>query len=489
MEESTVDSRNPKKYVVLIGLVATFGSLLFGYDTGVVNGALPFMAQPDQLNLTPVLEGAVVGAIALGAALGCLGGRLADAVGRRKALLYLSILFFFATLGCTAAPNAYVMILCRFLLGIAVGASSVTVPVYLAEIATKETRGRMVGLMDLICVFGQLLAFTVNAILAINMADHSHVWRYMLFVAALPAVALFIGMLNTDESPRWLVTKGRISEALNVLCKTRSTKEQAIAELNEIQDLLGKEATQKKFIFSELKQSWMRRLLLLGIGLSITQQITGVNAIMFYGSQILTESGFGTRAALIGNIGNGLISVLGAGFGLWLVGKIGRRPMLTAGIAGTTLCMLGLTVVSSLMSASPWLPFIVLGLTVTFLGFQQSCVSPVTWLMCSEIFPLRMRATGMGMAVFFQWVGNFAVGFTFPILLNKLGLSATFLVFVCLGTSAMIFIRTFMPETKDKTLEQLEVMFSGKEKAVKMMNGSMALDGLMPEVQEESKKL
>lgn len=487
-EKNTID---PKKYVVLIGLVATFGSLLFGYDTGVVNGALPFMAQSDQLNLTPVLEGAVTGAIGLGAALGCLiGGPLADSIGRRRGLLYLSILFFFATLGCTVSPNAYIMIVCRFFLGIAVGASSVTVPVYLAEIATQETRGRMVGLMDLVVVFGQLLAFTVNAVLAITMSDNSHVWRYMLVVAALPAMALFIGMLKTDESPRWLIAKGRISEAMNVLHKTRATKEQAIFELNQIQDLLSEEAIHKKFTLSDLKQSWIRRLLLLGIGLSITQQITGVNSIMFYGSQILTQSGFSTQAALIGNIGNGLISVIGAGFGLYLVGKVGRRPMLTAGLVGTTVCMLGIAIISNVMSDSPALPFIILSLTVTFLGFQQSCVSPVTWLMCSEIFPLRMRATGMGMAVFFQWIGNFVVGFTFPILLSTLGLSATFFVFVGLGTCAIIFVRIFMPETKGQTLEELEAMFSGKEKvtATSMSRGGITLDKLMDKELQDIKK-
>ena len=457
------ESVDPKKYVILIGLVATFGSLLFGYDTGVVNGALPFMALPDQLNLTPVLEGAVVGAIALGAALGCLiGGRLADSLGRRKNLLYLSILFFFATLGCTASPSANVMIVCRFFLGIAVGASSVTVPVYLAEIATKETRGRMVGLMDLVVVTGQLLAFVVNSILAVSMQDNSHIWRYMLFVSALPAVALFIGMLKTDESPRWLVARGRISEAMNVLQKTRSTKEQAIAELNEIQGLLSEESHCKKFVLSDLKQPWIRRLLMLGIGLSITQQITGVNSIMFYGSQILVQSGFSTQAALIGNIGNGLISVLGAGLGLYMVGKIGRRPMLTAGLVGTTSCMLGIAIISNVMSSSPLLPYLVLSLTVTFLAFQQSCVSPITWLMCSEIFPLRMRGTGMGLSVCFQWIGNFAVGFSFPILLSNFGLSSTFFVFVGLGICAIIFIRILLPETKDKTLEQLEEMFQEK---------------------------
>ncbi len=449
---------NPQKYVILIGLIATFGSLLFGYDTGVVNGALPFMARPDQLNLTPVLEGAITGVIGIGAALGCvIGGHMADLLGRRKNLLYLSVLFFFATLGCTFSPNAYIMIFFRFCLGFAVGASSVTVPIYLAEIATKETRGRMVGLMDLVVVFGQLLAFIINAILAIQFGNVAHVWRYMLAVASLPAIGLFIGMLKTDESPRWLITKGRISDAMAVLHKTRATKEDAIAELNELQDLLSEESHTQKFTIKDFfKAKWTRRLLFLGIGLSITQQVTGVNSIMFYGSQILTKAGFSTNAALIGNIGNGVISVLGGLFGLWLVGKIGRRPMLTLGLTGTTLCMCGISLVSHFMADSQQLPFFVLSLTVLFLAFQQSCVSPVTWLMCSEIFPLRIRATGMGMAVFFQWISNFIISFTFPILLSSLGLSSTFIVFVGLGICAIIFIRTCMPETKGRSLEELE---------------------------------
>lgn len=459
---------DPKKYVILIGLIATFGSLLFGYDTGVVNGALPFMAKPGQLNLTPVLEGAITGAIGLGAAIGCIiGGRLADILGRRKNLLYLSILFFIATLGCALSPNAEIMIIFRFLLGVAVGASSVTVPIYLAEIATKEARGRMVGLMDLVVVSGQLLAFIINAILAIEFAETEHVWRYMIAVAAIPAIALFVGMLNTDESPRWLIAKGRISEAMSVLHKTRINKGQVVAEVEELQNLLSAEENRKKFTISDLKISWIRRLLFLGIGLSICQQITGVNSIMFYGSQILTHSGFSTKAALIGNVGNGIISVIGGLFGLYLVGKIGRRPMLTIGLVGTTSCMLGISLVSHYVTNAQVLPFYVLGLTITFLGFQQSCVSPVTWLMCSEIFPLRMRATGMGMAVFFQWISNFVVSFAFPILLSSLGLSLTFVVFVILGICAISFVQIFMPETRGRTLEELENDFK-KDVAIKM---------------------
>lgn len=464
-----------KRYMLLIGLVATFGSLLFGYDTGVINGSLPFMAKPGQLDLTPVLEGSITGAVGFGAAFGCLlGGPMADKVGRRKNLLYLSLLFFFATIGCSLSPSAGVMIAFRFLLGVAVGASSVTVPIYLAEIATKDSRGRMVGLMDLVVVSGQFLAFVINAVLAIKFGDTEHIWRYMIAVAAIPAVCLFIGMLLTDESPRWLISKGHISEAMDVLHKTRGSKEEAIAELEEVQVLLSKEENDQKFSITELKQGWIRHLLYLGIGLSITQQVTGVNSIMFYGSQILEKSGFSMNAALIGNIGNGVISILGGLTGLWLVGKLKRRTMLTLGLTGTTLCMMGIALISHLFGDSPALPFYVLGLTIVFLAFQQSCVSPVTWLMCSEIFPLRMRATGTGMAVFFQWMGNFCVSFFFPILLSNLGLTGTFLVFVVLGSCAIIFECAFMPETKDISLEDLELKLknTGSMRALRFLNSS-----------------
>lgn len=456
---------NPQRYVVLIGLVATFGSLLFGYDTGVVNGALPFMARPDQLNLTPVMEGAITGAIGIGAAIGCLlGGPLADRLGRRKNLLYLSILFFIATIGCTFSVSAQFLIVCRLFLGIAVGASSITVPIYLAEISTKEARGRMVGLMDLVVVSGQLLAFVINAILAVTMADNSHVWRYMLGVASLPAVCLFIGMLRSEESPRWLVSKGRISEAMKVLNKTRQSKEAAIAEVNQIQDVLDAEAKREKLSLQQLlRQSWLRKILFIGIGCSLTQQYTGVNSIMFYGSQMLTNSGFSQQIAIIANIGNGIASVVGGAFGIWLVGKIGRRPMLTLGLMGTTCCMVIITVASNLMEGSSNLPFVVLGMTITFLLFQQSCVSPVTWLMCSEIFPLRMRGTGMGMAVVFQWLGNFSVGFLTPVLMHVFGMSGTFVVFAVLGFCGLIFTRLCLPETMGHTLEEIENMFREKK--------------------------
>lgn len=453
---------NQKSFLRTIILVSTFGGLLFGYDTGVINGALPFMSEA--LGLNSFTEGLVASSLLFGAALGAVfGGRLSDYNGRRTNILYLSILFFIATLGCTLAPNVTIMVIFRFLLGLAVGGASVTVPTYLAEMSPAESRGRMVTQNELMIVSGQLLAFVINAILGSTMADNDHVWRYMLAIAALPAVFLFLGMLKVPESPRWLASKGKNGDALSVLQQIREGK-RAESEFNEIKGTFAKEAEIKQATYKDLTVPWVRRILFLGIGIAVVQQITGVNSIMYYGTQILKDAGFETKAALIGNIANGVISVLATFVGIWLLGKVGRRPMLMTGLIGTTTTLLLIGVFSLTLEGSAALPYIVLTLTVTFLAFQQGAISPVTWLMLSEIFPLRLRGLGMGVTVLFLWVVNGLIGLVFPILLDKIGLSTTFFVFVALGVGAMMFVKKCLPETKGLTLEQLEQEFRKHDK-------------------------
>ncbi|MGG4018300.1 sugar porter family MFS transporter [Priestia megaterium] len=450
---------NQHSFLRTIILVSTFGGLLFGYDTGVINGALPYMSESDQLNLNSFTQGLVTSALLFGAAFGAvIGGRLADYNGRRKTILYLAILFFVSTIGCTISPNAAVMILCRFLLGLAVGGASVTVPTYLAEMSPAESRGKMVTQNELMIVTGQLLAFTFNAIIGNMLGENPHVWRYMLPIAAIPAVFLFFGMLRVPESPRWFVSKGKNNEALTVLQKIRESK-RAKSELKEIESAYEKEAKMEKATFKDLTTPWVRRVVFLGIGIAVVQQITGVNSIMYYGTEILKDAGFQTEAALIGNIGNGVISVLATFVGIWLLGKVGRRPMLITGLVGTTTALLLIGIFSLVFEGSAALPYIVLALTITFLAFQQGAISPVTWLMLSEIFPLRLRGLGMGVTVFCLWGINFLVGLTFPVLLASIGLSTTFFVFVVLGIGAILFVKKFLPETKGLTLEELEQRF------------------------------
>ncbi|MBO8184135.1 sugar porter family MFS transporter [Streptomyces spirodelae] len=439
----------------LITWIATFGGLLFGYDTGVINGALPYMT--DDLGLTPVTEGMVTSSLLLGAALGAVtGGRLSDARGRRKNILLLAVVFFIGALGCSLAPSTEVMIVARFGLGLAVGGASVTVPVYLAEVSPAERRGALVTRNELMIVTGQLLAFSCNAALAQVGGESGGVWRWMLVLATLPAVVLWFGMLVMPESPRWLASKGRFPDALKVLQQVRS-QARAEAELSEVTALAVKDEQEKLGGWKDMKATpWVRKLMFVGFGIAIVQQITGVNTIMYYGTQILTEAGFESNNALVANIANGVISVLATFVGIWLLGRVNRRPMLMSGQLGTIAALLLIGVFSLTMDSGTGRAFAVLAMTITFLAFQQGAISPVTWLMLSEIFPTRMRGFGMGVAAVVLWLTNFVIGLVFPSLVSEIGVSNTFFLFVVAGLFSFAFVKLFVPETKGRTLEQLE---------------------------------
>lgn len=447
-------------YLKKIMIISTFGGLLFGYDTGVINGALPFMSAPDQLNLSPLHEGMVVSILLLGAALGALvGGRISDMYGRRHNIIILSVLFFIAAVGCCLAPSFEVMLCTRFLLGVAVGGASVTVPTYLAEVSPAENRGRMVTQNEFMIVTGQFLAFVFNAVLAVALAGNSHVWRFMLAICALPAIVLFFGMMKLPESPRWLVSKGRVSEGLQVLRKIRSTESRAIAELNSIQDNIASQNSIKQITFKEINIPWIRRIILTGIGLACFIHLTGVNSIMYYGTQILNQSGFSTQASIIANTLNGLTSVLAVLFGIRLMNKVRRRKMLLVGFSGTTFALFLITVSSMTISNTPFFPYIILSLTVLFLAFMQSCLGPVFWCIMPEIIPLKLRGLGMGICVLFVWMTNFVIGLVFPVLLSAIGLDYTFLIFMVIGIFSITFTKFFVPETQGKSLEQIEKEF------------------------------
>lgn len=468
--QPTKKQRNHKSYLQVIMISATFGGLLFGYDTGVINGSLPFMARPDQLNLTSVTEGIVTSSLLFGAAFGAFfGGRLADRYGRRKTILNLSVLFLVATLGKTLAPDVMVMVISRFLLGLAVGGASSIVPTFLAEMAPAEKRGRMVTQNELMITGGQLLAYVFNAILGVTMGEVGHVWRYMNIICAIPAIMLFVGMLIVPESPRWLASKGRNNEALDVFKQIRDEK-RALVEYKDILGAVEKDNELEKASIKDFSAPWLKRILLIGIGVAIVNQITGVNSIMYYGTQILQESGFGTQASLIANIANGLISVIAVCFGIWMVGKVNRRPMLMIGLTGTSTALLLIAIFSNVLKGTETLPFVVLSLTVMFLAFMQACVGPVTWLVVAEIFPQRLRGLGTGISVFFLWIVNSIIGFSFPVLLSSIGLSATFYVFVGLGVLAIGFVYKFMPETNGRSLEEIEQEFRSKYSKESSMN-------------------
>ena len=448
-------TRGPhSKRLGLVAVVATFGGLLFGYDTGVINGALEPMK--DDLGLTSATEGFVVSILIFGAAIGALiGGRLADRYGRRSNILMLACIFAFGTIGCVLSPTWEVLAFFRFILGLAVGGASATVPVYLAEVSPVETRGSMVTRNEVMIVSGQFAAFVINAIIFNIWGEHDGVWRWMLLVAVLPAFALFFGMLKMPESPRWLTSQDRNEEALGVLKQIRSD-ERAEAEMDEVHRLAEEEKQAQTGGWADLAVPWIRRLVIIGIGLGVFQQFTGINSIMYYGSQLLEDAGFSAKAAIIANTANGLFSVLGITVGLLLMNKVNRRTMLLVGFGLTTFFHLLVGLSAKFIPDGDIKPYFILLFVILFVFCMQATIGPLVWLLLAEIFPLKIRSFAMGVCVFCLWSANAVVAFGFPPMVAAVGIASSFFVFAALGVLAWIFIYTMVPETRGVSLEEFE---------------------------------
>ncbi|GAB2757507.1 sugar porter family MFS transporter [Sinomonas soli] len=444
------------KRLGLIALVATFGGLLFGYDTGVINGALNPMSA--ELGLTPITEGVVTASLVFAAAIGAIfGGRLSDTWGRRTTIIMLAVLFFAGTVAVVATPNFEVLVLGRILLGLAVGGASTVVPVFLAELAPYEIRGSVAGRNELAIVVGQLAAFVINAVIGNVFGTIPGVWRIMFAICALPAIALFFGMLRMPESPRWLVEKGRRAEALAVLQTVRAS-DRAVAELADV-ELVAKEELEThqigwRAIFSNKN---LLRILLVAIGLGVAQQLTGINSIMYYGQTVLTESGFSKDGALIANIAPGVIAVVGGIIALKMMDRLDRRTTFITGLSLTTACHVLIGIASmALPVGNPIRPFVILFLVVAFVGSMQTFLNIAVWVYLSEIFPLHMRGFGIGVAVFALWVVNGFLSLYFPSMVAAMGITGTFFLFAVVGALALVFVVTQVPESRGRTLEALE---------------------------------
>ncbi|NWL29276.1 MFS transporter [Paenarthrobacter ureafaciens] len=446
------------KRLGMITVIATFGGLLFGYDTGVLNGALGFMSS--YFNISAWEEGLITFVLLIGAAVGSLlGGKISDKYGRRPFIIVLAVLFFIGTIGSALSTQYDVLLTFRFILGLAVGGASVTVPVYLAEVAPFEKRGSLVSRNELMIVSGQFLAFLINAIIGNIWGSHPDVWRYMLAVAVLPAFVLFFGMLRMPESPRWLVSKGRDEEAHTVLSTMRS-KERADAEMAEVRELADQERLENLGSWKEiLSNRWTRRLLFIGFGIGIFQQLTGINSMMYYGTQVLEQAGFDRNAALGFNVLNGVASVVPMLIALYIINRVSRRSMMLTGFIGTTTAHVGVGLVGILLPENdPIRPWLLLVFILAFIAMMQATIGPLAWLMISEIFPLRMRGLMIGASTLVLWLTNAAVSLVFPPVVAALGFG-TFLLFALLGIFAITFTAKFLPETGGRSLEEFEESF------------------------------
>lgn len=459
---------NDKK-ISLITLVSTIGGLCFGYDTGVISGALIFMK--NDLGLTPLQEGLVTSFLLFGAAIGSVGGGwLSDRQGRRKNILWVAVIFIFGALGTAVAWDMSSMIIARFILGLAVGCASVTVPIYISELARPAQRERLVTVNELMIVTGQFLAYSVNASIVNFYPDMSHNWRLMLAIPALPGALLWIGMLVMPESPRFFVRKGQIDKAVAVL-KTIRRPEEVEQEIRDIQQVSQIGINHGRFV-DELKKKWVLQLILIGLMIVLATRVTGVNTIMYYAPTVLKATGLGDAAAVTGAVANGVVSILATLLGMLLIGRHSRRKMFFTGQIGVTLSLvlIGLSFklffhmetvdgVSGLHANFSGASYIILALMLMFLTFMQGWIAPVFWLMLAEIYPLRMRGLGMGFAVFGLWIFDFIIQSIFPILLNSYGGGMTFGFFAVTNVIMLILLVKFLPETRGLTLEQIEQKF------------------------------
>jgi MFS transporter, SP family, major inositol transporter len=443
------------KFLVKLTVISTLGGLLFGYDTGVISGALLYMR--DDLALTPLTEAVVVSSLLFpGAAFGALlGGKLADALGRKGSLLVCAGLFLFGALICAIAPNVTVMTIGRILLGFGVGAAAVTCPLYLAEMAPADRRGRMVTINELMIVTGQFLAFAMNALLDALIED-AHVWRWMLAVALVPAVGLFVGMFFLPDSPRWYAVRGRLDDTRRVLGLSRDPAE-ASEEYNVIAEHAKRDLSEDKgAALRDLRAfPWMRRILWIGCGLATVQQATGINTVNYYAPTILESTGLGASAALILTITVGVVAIIGTILGIILIGHYNRRALLLTGFTGVAAGH-AILALSFMLPESGFRSYLILAAMLFVVFFVQTFIGTLVWLLLSEIFPMTIRGFAMGIAVFVLWTVNAAISFAFPPLVAALGATPTFGLFALINVGSLIFVKKFAPETRGRSLEELE---------------------------------
>jgi MFS transporter, SP family, sugar:H+ symporter len=428
------------------------GGLLFGYDTGVISGALLFI--PNNFNLTPFVKGAVVAGLLLGAMIGAgFAGRMSDRIGRRRLIIIAAVVFTGGALLAAFAPTVAVLIAARFIIGLAVGSAALVVPLYLAEIAPTQIRGTIASLNQLMIVCGILAAFIVNAILA-----SSQNWRLMLGLAAVPSVVLLVGMLFMPETPRYLVHAGEEDTAHDVL-EDLPGDEPPSERIEEIREVEGHEESGGG-LSGLIKARWVRPALLVAVGLAVFQQFVGINTVIYYAPTTLTNVGFAKTSAIYANLIIGVINVGMTIIAIRLIDRWGRKPLLYAGIAGmvTSLLVLGVSLSALPTPHHPGDPAAIITLVclATFIASFAATWGPVVWVMLPEVLPLSVRGTAMGVAVFGNWGANFLVSQTFPPLVSGLGPGPVFLGYAGLGILAGVFVKVFVTETKGRSLEEIE---------------------------------
>jgi SP family galactose:H+ symporter-like MFS transporter len=435
-------------------VLAALAGLMFGLDIGVISGAQKFI-QHDFAVSDSMIEW-IVSIMMLGAAIGALGAAwMSNALGRKRSLILGAVLFVAGSVLCAFAWSAEVLIIARFILGLAIGIASFTAPLYLAEIAPEKIRGAMISLYQLMITIGILVAF-----LSDTAFSYTGNWRWMLGVIAIPGALFLVGVLFLPFSPRWLMMRGRRAEAEQVLEKLRGDRNVVERELNDIAEQL-KTPQRGWHLFKE--NSNFRRSVGLGVLLQVMQQLTGMNVMMYYSPRIFEGMGSNIETQMWSTVAVGLTNVLATFIAIGLVDKLGRKPILYAGFV---VMAIGLGTVGTMMHLgihTPGQQFFTVGMLLIFIiGFAMSA-GPLIWTLCSEVQPLKGRDFGIGCSTFTNWAANYLVGISFLTLLNSIGNAATFWLYAAFNVVFILFTFWLVPETKGVTLEQIERnLMSGK---------------------------
>ncbi|MDO7908038.1 sugar porter family MFS transporter [Paenibacillus sp. JX-17] len=445
-------------FVTLVSIVAALGGLLFGFDTAVVSGALGFLTQ--NFHLSDLQQGFAVSSIILGAIVGAAtSGMFSDRFGRKKMLIAAGLIFIVGTIG-TALPTTFSMyIVSRIIGGVGIGFTSALCPLYNAEIAPAKYRGRLVALNQLAIVTGIFLVYFVNLWIVSSGNDYWDVtmaWRWMFGVGVIPGLLFVILLFFVPESPRWLIKQGRPAEALPILIRVNG-ETLAREEVLTIKETFKEE--EKGGSFRDLFKPGLRWALLIGVLLAAFQQITGINAIMYYAPEIFKQAGMGANASLVQTIAVGFVNLVFTILSLWLVDKVGRKALLITGSAAMMVCLtvIGFAFYTGHTSGPLLLVFVLL-----YVASFAVSLGAVLWVVLSEIFPSSIRGKAVAIGTMTHWIGDYVVSQSFPPMLRSLGGAPTFWLFAFMALLCVLFVWRALPETKGKSLEDIENMWTVK---------------------------
>ena len=431
-------------YIIGISFISALGGYLFGFDFAVISGALPFLRT--QFALTPVWEGFLTGSLALGCIVGCLlAGNIADRYGRKPGLIIAALIFAISSIGIAFSATLTYFLILRFAAGIGVGMASMLCPMYIAEVSPAEVRGRNVAINQLTVVIGILITNLVNYFLADHGADS---WRWMFGLGAVPSAIFLIGVTWLPESPRWLMKSGQLDKAKVILNKIGSP-DFADATFKAVEkSLIGATKQSYAMVFEKA----VRPAVVVGITLAVFQQFCGSNILFNYASTIFQAAGSSVNHQLLETVFIGLVNLVFTILAMFMVDKLGRRPLMLIGSIGLSISFIVLAfLLQNHASVILLSTFVLLAISV-----YSFTLAPVTWVLISEIFPNKIRGVASSVAIVSLWLAYFILVFTFPILAEKLGTYGPFYMYAGICLAGFLFVKAKVKETKGQTLEELE---------------------------------